>query len=132
VVPLTINGDRVYDLEHQVPKNRAVLSFDYKLGRFDGVARVNYYGGWSTTGGLFGNGDASDAVSYSSKTLLDLEARYKFNDVFSVAVGGDNVFNTHPDKEKNPVLQFLGNQYALTSPFGFNGAFWYLRAKAEF
>ncbi len=132
VKPNTINGDRVYDLEHQVPKNRATLTFDYALGRFDGTARVNYYGNWSTTGGLFGNGDASDAVSYSSKTLLDLEARYKITDIFSVAVGGENVFNTHPDKEKNPVLQFLGNQYALTSPFGFNGAFWYLRIRANF
>ena len=67
-----------------------------------------------------------------SASPTDLEARYKFNDVFSLAVGGDNVFNTHPDKEKNPVLQFLGNQYALTSPFGFNGAFWYLRFKGSF
>lgn len=132
IVPGTINADRAYDLAHQVPNNRAVLSFDYALGKFDGIARVNYYGGWSTTGGLFGNGDASDAVSYSSKTLLDLEARYKFNNTFSLALGGDNVFNTHPDKEKNPTLAFLGNQYAITSPFGFNGAFWYLRAKAEF
>ena len=132
VVPGTINADRVYDLAHQVPKNRAVLSFDYGLGRFNGIARINYYGGWSTTGGLFGNGDASDAVSYSSKTLLDLEARYKLNDRFSFAIGGDNVLNTHPDKEKNPVLQFLGNQYAITSPFGFNGAFWYARVRADF
>ena len=132
VKPGTINADRVYDLENQVPKNRATLSFDYALGRFDGVARVNYYGGWSTTGGLFGNGDASDAVSYSSKFLLDLEARYKINDRFSVAVGGDNVFNTYPDKELNPTLAFLGNRYALTSPFGIDGAFWYMRVKADF
>ena len=132
VKPGTINGDRVYDLEHQVPRNRAVLSFDYAQGRWDGVARINYYGGWSTTGGLFGNGDASDAVSYGSKALLDLEARYKLNDRFSFALGGDNVFNTHPDKEKNGTLQFLGNQYALTSPFGFNGAFWYARVRADF
>ncbi len=132
VKPGTINADRVYDLEHQVPKNRATLSFDYGLGQFHGLARVNYYGGWSTTGGLFGNGDASDAVSYGSKTLLDLEARYKLNDNFTFAVGGDNVFNTHPDKEKNGVLQFLGNKYALTSPFGVNGAFWYVRVKADF
>ena len=132
VVPGTINADRVYDLEHQVPNNRAVLSFDYALARFDGIARVNYYGNWRTTGGLFGNGDASDAVGYSAKALLDLEARYKVNDSFSVAIGGDNVLNTHPDKEQNPTLQFLGVQYALTSPFGFNGAFWYLRLKGEF
>lgn len=132
VVPGTVNADRVYDLEHQVPKNRAVLTFDYGQGRFNGIARVNYYGGWTTTGGLFGNGDASDAVSYSSKMLLDLEARYKFNDSFSLAVGGDNVLNTYPDKEKNGTLQFLGAKYALTSPFGFNGAFWYVRFKGEF
>jgi len=132
VVPGTINADRVYDLEHQVPKNRAVLSFDYTLERFSASARVNYYGSWSTTGGLFGNGDASDAVSYSSKTLLDLEGRYRFNDNYSVALGGENVFNTYPDKEKNGTLQFLGVKYALTSPFGFNGAFWYLRVKAEY
>jgi iron complex outermembrane receptor protein len=132
VKPGTINADRVFDLEHQVPKNRATLSFDYGLGKFHGLARVNYYGGWSTTGGLFGNGDASDAVSYGSKTLLDLEARYKWNDHFTFAVGGDNVFNTHPDKEKNPTLQFLGNKYALTSPFGIDGAFWYVRVKASY
>ncbi|TLY51956.1 MAG: TonB-dependent receptor, partial [Gammaproteobacteria bacterium] len=132
VKPGTINPDFVYDFKNQVPKNRATLSFDYALGRIDAVARVNYYGGWSTTGGLFGNGDASDAVSYGSKALLDLEARYKFNDTFSFAVGGDNVFNTHPDKEKNGTLAFLGSQYAVTSPFGFNGAFWYARIKATF
>ena len=85
-----------------------------------------------TTGGLFGNGDASDAHSYSSKVLVDLEARYKFNDTFSIAVGGDNVFNTYPDKEQNGTLAFLGSQYAVTSPFGIDGAFWYVRAKAEF
>ena len=132
VKPGTINPDFVYDLKNQVPKNRATLSFDYALGRIDAVARVNYYGSWSTTGGLFGNGDASDAHSYGSKALLDLEARYKFNDTFSFAVGGDNVFNTHPDKEQNGTLAFLGSQYAVTSPFGFNGAFWYARIKATF
>jgi iron complex outermembrane receptor protein len=132
VKPNTINGDRVYDLEHQVPKSRATLTFDYANGPFDLLARLNYYGSWQTTGGLFGNGDASDAVSYGSNTLLDLEARYHFADHWTVAIGGDNVFNTYPDKEQNGVLQFLGNRYALTSPFGFNGAFYYVRIKADF
>jgi iron complex outermembrane receptor protein len=132
VKPNTINGDRVYDLEHQVPRNRAVLTFDYGRGAWHGLARFNYYGSWSTTGGLFGNGDASDAASYSSKTLVDLEARYQFNEHLSFAIGGDNVFNVYPDKEQNPVLQFLGVKYAITSPFGFNGAFWYVRLNADF
>jgi iron complex outermembrane receptor protein len=132
VKPGTINGDRSYDLEHQVPSNRSVLSFDYGRDRWHGVLRLNNYGGWSTTGGLFGNGDASDAVSYSGKTLVDLEARYQVNDAIELAVGGDNVFDVHPGKEQNPVLQFLGVKYALTSPFGFNGAFWYARVSVKF
>jgi len=115
-----------------VPRNRATLSFDYAWNRFDAIARVNYYGGWSTTGGLFSSGDASDIHHYGSNALLDLEARYKFNDTFSLAIGGDNVFNTYPDKEQDGTLAFLGSTYAVTSPFGFNGAFWYVRAKAEF
>ncbi|OOG50361.1 TonB-dependent receptor [Rhodanobacter sp. C06] len=133
VKPDTLNNDFVYDLEHQVPKSRAVLSFDYNLHRFDAIARINQYGGWSTTVGLFGsNNPPNDVDHYSGKTLLDLEARYKFNDTFSVAVGGNNVFDTYPGKEQNATLQFLGVKYALTSPFGFNGAFWYARVTANF
>lgn len=133
VKPSTLNNDFVYDLEHQVPKSRAILSFDYALHRFDAIARINHYSGWSTTVGLFGNNDPpSDVSYYGSKTLLDLEASYKLNDMFSVAVGGNNVLNTYPDKEQNAVLRFLGVNYALTSPFGFNGAFWYARVTASF
>ncbi|KZC37619.1 MULTISPECIES: TonB-dependent receptor plug domain-containing protein [Rhodanobacter] len=133
VKPNTLNNDFVYDLEHQVPKSRAVLSFDYGLSQFDFIARINRYGGWSTTVGLFGSNNPPDDVShYSGKTLVDLEARYKFNDTFSVAVGGNNVFDTYPGKEQNATLQFLGVRYALTSPFGFNGAFWYARVTASF
>ena len=78
------------------------------------------------------NLDLAERRSRLSKTLFDLEGRYKFNDSFSLALGGENIFNTYPDKEKNGTLQFLGVKYALTSPFGFNGAFWYLRFKAEY
>jgi iron complex outermembrane recepter protein len=35
------------------------------------------------------------------------------------------------DREQEPVLQFLGLRHALTSPFGFNGGFWYLRLTAS-
>jgi len=69
---------------------------------------------------------------YSGKTLLDLEARYKFSDAFSVAVGSKNEINNYHGKEQNATLQFLGVKYALTSPFGFNGAFWYVRMTANF
>lgn len=55
-----------------------------------------------------------------------LKENYKFS------LGGENIFDIRPDDEAGPTLQFLGVRQSLTSPFGFNGGFWYLRASAEF
>jgi iron complex outermembrane receptor protein len=129
----TINESRVYDLENQLPDNRAVLTFDYRQGgAFGALMRLNYYGDWSTTAGLFSPGDASDIYDYGANVLVDLEASYTFAEKYTVAVGAENVFDTRPDKEGDPTLQFLGVEDALTSPFGFNGGLWYLRLEAKF
>jgi iron complex outermembrane receptor protein len=132
IKPSTINASRAYDLENQVPNDQGVLNLDFARDNWGGTLRFNYYGGWSTTPGLFSAGDASDAANYGSEILVDLEARFAFTDAFSIAVGGDNIFDTYPDKEADGTFQFLGAVYAVTSPFGFNGAFWYARANFEF
>ena len=129
-----IFADRVYDLENQVPEDSSVLSLIYDVGGFSGLVRANYYGDWSTTPGLFGDGTASkeNTYHYGSTVLVDLEASYTFADHYTVTVGGQNVFDEYPDKEGDGTLQFLGDVYAVTSPFGFNGAFWYARVSAAF
>ncbi|MEQ8486810.1 MAG: TonB-dependent receptor [Pseudomonadales bacterium] len=126
----TINQSRVYDLENHVPEHSTVLTFDYARQWFDGLVRFNYYDGWSTTGGLFSPGDASDRYSYSSALLVDVELSVSFAEHYRVTVGGDNVFDKLPPNEQEPVAQFLGVKRSLTSPFGFNGGFWYLRLSA--
>ena len=132
IKPGTINASRAYDLENQVPNHRGILSFDWNKERIGALLRLNYYGSWSTTGGLFSPGDASDASSYGSEILVDLEARFDINDTFQVAVGGDNIFDTYPGDEQDGVFQFLGVVHSITSPFGFNGAAWYVRASVNF
>lgn len=127
-----VGPDRIFDLENQVPENSSVLSLNYSHGGFNGLARLNYYDEWSTTGGLFGPGDASDAVTYDSTALVDLELSYTFNERYTLAIGGENIFDELPDKEANAVMNFLGVVYAVTSPYGFNGAFWYARLSASF
>jgi iron complex outermembrane recepter protein len=128
----TINASRVFDLENQIPEHRTVLTFDYTWGGiYDALVRFNYYDEWSTTGGLFSPGDASDRYSYDSAILVDLELSYTFMDNYRLTVGGHNIFDEYPDREQEPVSQFLGVRYALTSPFGFNGGFWYLRFTAS-
>jgi iron complex outermembrane receptor protein len=132
VVPNTINESRVFDLENQVPEHRTVLTFNYDTGDlFGGYVRLNRYGSWKSTGGLFSPGDASDVTSYGSEILVDLEAAFTFAERYTLSIGGENVFDVEPDDEGDPVARFLGVDKALTSPFGFNGGFWYVRASVD-
>ncbi len=129
----TINASRVFDLENQVPSQRSTLTLGFDSGRaFRGYLRANRYGSWESTGGLFSPGDASDASSYGSEILLDMEAKFAFGQRYEIAIGGENILDVTPDAEQDPVLQFLGVTHSLTSPFGFNGAFYYARASMSF
>jgi len=133
VTPGTINASRVFDLENQTPENRTLLSFNYSTGGlFSGLLRFNYYGDWTTTAGLFSPGDASDQYNYGDNVLVDLEARFTFGERYKFTIGGENIFDTVPDREQDPTSLFLGVRPSLTSPFGVNGAFWYARASVDF
>lgn len=133
VAPNTINPSQVFDLENQVPEDRALLTFDYSTGGLlGGLVRLNYYGDWSTTAGQLGPPDASQLHSYGSAVLVDVEARFTFGERYTVTVGAENVFDEYPDEETDETSRFLGVHYALTSPFGFNGGFYYLRLSADF
>lgn len=123
----------IYDFENQVPDSRTTLTLDYKSGgRLGGYVRFNLYGGWGDSGGQLSPSDASEAINYGSEILVDIEARYDFNDNISLSVGVDNLFDVEPDDDGHIVAEILGVDKALTSPFGFNGGFWYARIAAEF
>lgn len=132
IKPGTINASRAFDLENQVPNERGVLSFDWSNDWLGALLRFNYFGSWSSTGGIFSPGDASDVSNYGSEVLVDLEARFNVGQYFQFAVGGDNIFDNFPDKEQDGTFQFLGAVYSVTSPFGFNGALWYVRGTLFF
>lgn len=133
VIANTINASRVFDLENQVPEHRTTFTLNYQTdGIFSGYVRFNGYGKWKSTGGLFSPGDASDAVSYGSEILVDIEATLTFNDRYRITVGGENIYDTEPDPEQDFVLGILGARTAITSPFGNNGGFWYVRLAADF
>ncbi len=129
----TINASRVFDLENQVPDSRTTLTFDFDSGNaLSGYVRANMYGGWKSTGGLFSSGLADDVSSYGSEILIDLEATYRFNDMFRLSVGAENIFDVEPGAEGDGTLAFLGARTSVTSPFGNNGGFWYARLMADF
>ena len=129
----TLNAATVYDFENQVPNNRTILTATYQMDNgFSALARLNNYGGWGDSGGQLAAGDNSEAVSYGSAAILDIEARYRFNDWLQVTVGGENVTDEKGGADGHFVAQLLGVKHPLTSPFGVNGGFWYVRLNADF
>jgi len=133
VAPNTINESRVCDLEHQVPDNRTVLTLDYRSdSMFGGFLRLNNYDGWASTGGLFSPGDCTDFTRYSGALIVDIEATLTFAEKFSVSIGAENLLDEEPDREGDVILGVLGVDRSITSPYGNNGGFWYVRLQADF
>lgn len=63
-------------------------------------------------------------------TGFDIEAAYNVGDALTLVIGAQNALDETPDE--NPgAAGGVGNRYSQFSPFGFNGSFWYLRARYE-
>ena len=67
---------------------------------------------------------------YDTKTLLDAEAGYRFNDAFVLAVGARNLLDEFPDRA------IFDNSFGIfnfpsASPYGFNGRYLYLRTRSR-
>jgi iron complex outermembrane recepter protein len=117
-----IGQGRVAALEDLLPNWRANVSWNHQMGSIRGLVRLNYYGEWDDTG----NG----VPGMSAKTLVDVQAAWQFNDNTEFVFGVENLFDTYPDR--NPGAGDLGQLYAESNPFGFNGGQWYLQARVTF
>ncbi|HEY0747802.1 MAG TPA: TonB-dependent receptor [Steroidobacteraceae bacterium] len=133
--PNVISAARIIDIQHYAPNNRANLSASWGLGPFRTVLHENYYG-------TFRDQNDYPGQLFSAKYTTDLEVGYQVLKNLLVAVGGRNINNQFPDKIANtkasPIYSTTGGEsdgefYPRTGgPFGFNGAFWYVRMSASF
>jgi len=127
-----LSASEIFDFENQVPNHRTTFTLNYTSPSiFSGFVRLNRFGSFADSGGLFAGGPGTEAF-FGSEILVDMEVRARLTDNFSIAAGGENIFNNFADDEQNGVLNFLGATTPITSPFGINGGFWYLRLTAEF
>ncbi len=122
--PAVINDKRVIQLEDNTPSTRFTLSFNHAQGPWDLLARVRYYGDYSE----FTLDDGSNFLEVDPSTVLDIEVGYQFNDSVSLIVGAQNLLDEYPEERSNT----SGLIWPDTSPFGFNGGYYYLRAIWDF
>lgn len=134
-VPGTISAAQVSDAENLAPKHRLNLMANWSRGPLAVNLSEHYYSSWS---------DSNDYPGqvFGAKWTTDLDVSYTFADHFTLSVGSTNLFNTYPDKimptAANPIYPLTGSTadgqiYPRNGgPFGFNGGFWYVRARVKF
>lgn len=135
-----IDDVRKGDIENLNPNWRGNFTETYSSGPLTIIGRANYFGKFTDYAYTADGGN----LSVGAEWTFDLEASYKVNDMFTVAVGGENIFDNYPDKNIRSLGLSNSNWYAFTqatvsgsryvddSPFGFNGGFWYVRVGVNF
>jgi iron complex outermembrane receptor protein len=129
-----VTGDfKVSRLENDLPNHRATFTWAQDYEDFSFFTRVNYYGEYQS---VHVDYDVT-AMTGSANVTVDLEGTYIINDSFSVSLGAQNIFDVYPDElnfEKDTGIpnNNWGGMYGETSPFGFNGGFYYVKAQYSF
>ena len=111
-------------LTDSTPRSKLSLSSDYTIGTWNLRGNLVRYGSFVA---ISNTGPAFDQ-RYAAKWVLDLSASYRL-DSWEFTLGSDNVGDVYPDKRNslnNPDYQNV--KYISYSPFGMNGAFYYIKA----
>ena len=127
--PDTVGPFRIATIEKGLPEFRYNISMNHGAERWSLMTRLNYFDGWwdsEDAQNLLGRNNAPMYADYSGEFLLDVELGIPLPNDTSIAIGVQNLLNTYPDV--NPgAADAVGNQYGQFSPFGFNGAYYYVR-----
>ena len=119
--PEVINEKRVIQLEKNLPRTRFTLSANHLQGPWSFLARARYYGKFTE----FTTDDGTARNEGEARAMVDVEGSYTFKDSLTLVAGAENVLDTKPSKLSSNVS---GLVYMETSPYGFNGGFYYFRA----
>ncbi len=116
---------RKLQLEKQLPKTRGTLSLSHSQNQFRTLARVNYYG--SSTEYYF---TETRVTELDPQVTVDLEISYQATESLELIAGGQNIFDSYPTKAS--YAESLGSTYPTSSPNGFGGGYYYVKAKYNF
>jgi iron complex outermembrane receptor protein len=125
-----LNAEDQWDFENRDPNVRWNLTANHAAGNFNFIGRVRYYGESSD-----GDGDPLAVQTFDAVTYFDLEASYRFNDTWSVSLGGRNIFDEFPDAADRSVNDndyCCGRVYPSTLVAPWQGGYYYGAVRVSF
>jgi iron complex outermembrane receptor protein len=116
-------------IEGGQPVDAVKLWARYESPRFDAVVNLNRFGRFSSTRGY-------DKVTFDAKWTVDAELAYHLKDNVQLAIGGENLFDVVPEEWGATDDDVMGSgkivRYSQYAPFGYNGAYYYVRLGVRF
>jgi len=123
-------------LEDGQPGEHYILTGTYSRGPFSFLTRANWFGEVKSTESA---GLACEATqtcldqTFGGKWLVDVRGSWAFSDMLELTVGVDNLFDTTPDQQNaNTSFNGIFPYSRRTTPFGFNGGFYYASLNMSF
>jgi iron complex outermembrane receptor protein len=116
-------------LEEGQPRNTISLTSTWDWNRLGAMVHTSRFGK------IFNRPSATSPASdqvFQAKWITDLSLSYKVTSQFALALSGNNVFDVYPDTNITPNQTRGIYLYSGLGPFGFNGAFWSVRATYEY
>lgn len=120
-----INDQTEFNQENATPKWRGNVTARHTWNQVDLMARARYYGKYTRAE----NAALTNVQRFGSETFVDLEATWNINTNYSLTLGGQNIFDSFPDRAQ---FQCCGRAYDSASIVPWQGAFYYLQARAQF
>jgi iron complex outermembrane receptor protein len=121
------NAQSTFNFEHNAPRWRGILTLQHTWNNFQFTLRDNVFGHYKFM---------STVAPFPVQTYkagdqqIDMDVKYTFLEKYSITVGGRNVFDKYPDKDKL-FLVTNGTQYR-DGPVDIQGGYYFARFDAKF
>ncbi|MFN3912638.1 TonB-dependent receptor plug domain-containing protein [Hyphomonas sp.] len=113
--------------EEGTPADKFTGSMDWEHGPFSATVRAIRYGEV-----LVPNSNAANDYTISPNTLVDLEARYTWNEMVTLSLGADNLFDEYGDPAPASQNGTGNTPFSGYIPYGSSGRFVYMKASVTF
>jgi iron complex outermembrane recepter protein len=119
-------------IERGQPRSSVNLALNYALERLTVNLNNRRFGEVTVLGTALEGAPNNTDQTFGARWITDLDVAYRVGGGLSVAAGANNLFGVYPEENfRSPTNADNSNfgifRYNQISPFGFNGAFYYVR-----
>ena len=124
-----LDDRRLAEYAYALPRTRWNVGVTQRVGRAGLMGRLSYYSGWydydSGRGTIFDPSGGLEQGFFDGRPIVDLELSVPLGQGTTLAVGGQNVFDTY--SQVSVIANAVGEQYSEYMPWGYSGAYYYVR-----